>query len=249
MAEAVAGHQGERQDFTIKLNSYSFWFISIVIISLIARHYDLGERPRRTLELPCLQVQLQRVVRHNISENVSAASEVVYGDRLDRERKKSLSSCQLARDLNLTQRSAWYMQQRIRAEMATRQGKVLLRGIVEADETYVGGKPRKRNKRSGGGNATRGRGTRKTPVIGAVERGGKVVARVADDLSGGGVLAFIKQAIDPSESVLVTDEFSAYNTVRQIMSHAVIHHARHYADGDIHTNTIEGVWSLLKRAW
>ena len=76
--------------------------------------------------------------------------------------KKSLSSCQLARDLNLTQRSAWYMQQRIRAEMATRQGKVLLRGIVEADETYVGGKPRKRNNRKGGGNAPRGR--RLSPV-------------------------------------------------------------------------------------
>ena len=164
--------------------------------------------------------------------------------------KKSLSSCQLARDLNLTQRSAWYVQQRIRAEMATRQGKVLLRGIVEADETYVGGKPRKRNRRSGGGgNAPRGRGTSKTPVIGAVERGGKVVARVADDLSGRGVLAFIKQAIDPPASVLITDEFKAYNAVRQIMSHAVIHHARQYSDGDIHTNTIEGVWSLLKRAW
>ena len=55
--------------------------------------------------------------------------------------KKSLSSCQLARDLNLTQPSAWYMQQRIRAEMATKQGKIRLRGIVEADETYVGGRP------------------------------------------------------------------------------------------------------------
>ena len=52
------------------------------------------------------------------------------------------------------------------------------------------------------------------PVIGAVERGGKVVARVADDLSGRGVLAFIKQAIDPSESMLVTDEFGAYNAVK-----------------------------------
>ena len=61
--------------------------------------------------------------------------------------KKSLSSCQLARDLNLTQPSAWYMQQRIRAEMATKQGKIKLRGIVEADETYVGGRPRKHNKR------------------------------------------------------------------------------------------------------
>ena len=163
--------------------------------------------------------------------------------------KKSLSSYQLARDLNLTQRSAWYVQQRIRAEMATRQGKVLLRGIVEADETYVGGRPRKRNKRSDGGNAPRGRGTGRTSVIGAVERGGKVVAKVAGDLSGEGVLAFIKQAIDHSDSMLVTDEFSAYNAVRRIMNHAVIHHAMQYSDGDIHTNTIEGVWSLLKRAW
>ncbi len=60
--------------------------------------------------------------------------------------KKSLSSCQLARDLELNQKTAWYMQQRIRAEMATKQGEILLQGIVEADETYVGGKPRKRNK-------------------------------------------------------------------------------------------------------
>ena len=67
----------------------------------------------------------------------------------------------------------------------------MLRGIVEADETYVGGKPRKRNRRpDGGGNAPRGRGTSKTPVIGAAERGGKVVARVADDLSGCFLLSY-----------------------------------------------------------
>ena len=64
--------------------------------------------------------------------------------------KKSLSSCQLARDLDLNQKSAWYMQQRIRAEMATKQGSILLQGVIEADETYVGGKPRKRNRRAGG---------------------------------------------------------------------------------------------------
>ena len=60
--------------------------------------------------------------------------------------KKSLSSCQLARDLDMTQQSAWFMQQRIRAEMASKQGEILLQGIIEADETYLGGKPRKRNK-------------------------------------------------------------------------------------------------------
>ena len=60
--------------------------------------------------------------------------------------KKSLSSYQLARDLDLNQKTAWYMQQRIRSEMMRKEGKALLKGIVEVDETYVGGKPRKRNK-------------------------------------------------------------------------------------------------------
>ena len=62
--------------------------------------------------------------------------------------KKSLSSCQLGRDLNLNQGSAWYMQQRIRAEMATKQGRIRLSGIIEADEVYIGGRPRKRNRRA-----------------------------------------------------------------------------------------------------
>ena len=165
--------------------------------------------------------------------------------------KKSMSSHQLGRDLSLNQPSALYMQQRIRAEMATKQGKIMLQGIIEADETYVGGRPRKHNKRADDNKDRnpRGRGTRKTAVIGAVERSGKVVAEVTDDLSGKGVLAFIRRAIDPEGSRLITDEYGAYAVVRRIMNHAVIHHSRHYSDGDVHTNTIEGVWSLLKRAW
>ena len=94
--------------------------------------------------------------------------------------KKSLSSHQLARDLDLNQKTAWYMQQRIRAAMAADQAP-MLQGIVEADETYGGGKPRKGNKRDDDKPNKRGRGTDKTPVIGAVECGGKVAARVADE--------------------------------------------------------------------
>ena len=93
--------------------------------------------------------------------------------------KKSLSSHQLSRDLDLNQRSALYMQQRIRAQMATEQAGLFLEGIIEADETYVGGKPRRTNVRDEYQPAPRGRATRKTPVIGAVERGGKVAAQVA----------------------------------------------------------------------
>jgi len=166
--------------------------------------------------------------------------------------KKSLSSCQLARDLDLTQPTAWYLQHRIRAQMASGQDG-LLQGIIEADETYLGGKPRKRNNcedlHAHPQKIKRGRGTSKTPVIGAVERGGKVVARVAHDLSGKGVLRFIQDVIEPDGSLLITDEYKAYRAVRKTVKHFVINHSKQYVDGNVHTNTIEGFWSLLKRAW
>ena len=104
--------------------------------------------------------------------------------------KKSLSSYQLARDLGLTQPTALFMQQRIRSEMGRKSSK-LLQGIIEADEAYIGGKPRKRNRRKDDPPNKRGRGTKKTPVVGAVERGDEVKAQVASDLTGRGVLSFI----------------------------------------------------------
>ena len=164
--------------------------------------------------------------------------------------KKSLSSYQLARDLDLNQKTAWYMQQRIRAAMAADQAP-LLQGIVEADETYVGGKPRKGNKRDDDKPSKRGRGTSKTPVIGAVERGGQVAARVADDLSGKGILRFLRNTVDPDGTLLITDEWGAYRPAARLgcYQHAVINHSVAYADGLTHTNTIEGFWALLKRAW
>ena len=113
--------------------------------------------------------------------------------------KKSLSSCQLARDGGVNTKTAWLMQQRIRAGMATNEAS-LLRGIVEVDETYVGGKPGKENRLEDdppGGAAPRGRATTKAGVIGAVERGGRVVARVARDLSGKGILRFFQEAVSP----------------------------------------------------
>lgn len=161
--------------------------------------------------------------------------------------KKSVSSCQLARDLDLNQKSAWFMQQRIRAAMMTEESD-LLQGIVEADETYVGGKPRKQNKRDDDTPSKRGRGTKKAAVIGAIERGGRVVARVADDLSGKGILRFLRDTVDPAGSLLITDEFAAYNAARQY-NRAVINHKKQYADGSTHTNSIEGFWALIKRAW
>ena len=142
--------------------------------------------------------------------------------------------------------------QRIRAAMAADQG-ALLRGIIEADETFIGGKPRKRNSRKSRKPAKRGRGTKKTAIIGTVERGGNVKAQVADDLTGRGIqgrtlrVRFIRKSIDPEGSLLISDEYAACEAVRPLMPHLAVNHSEHCSDG--HINTIEGFWSLLKRAW
>ena len=162
--------------------------------------------------------------------------------------KKSLSSCQLSRDLDLNQKTAWYMMTRIRAEMA-KKGGALLQGIIEADETYIGGKPRKPNKREDDEPAKRGRGTDKDAIIGAVQRGGKVVAQLAPNVTARTILEFIRSAVNLKDSELITDAYQAYNLVGREIKHAVINHKEQYADGDTHANTIEGFWSLLKRAW
>jgi len=162
--------------------------------------------------------------------------------------KKSVSSHQLARDLDLNQKSAWFMQQRIRAAMVEGEAE-LLQGIVEADETYVGGKPRKGNKKGSDKPNKRGRGTKKQAVIGAVERNGKVKAKVADDLSGKGILKFLGANVDPQGTLLITDQYRGYNAVKGVYPHTVINHDVSYADGETHTNTIEGFWSLIKRSW
>ena len=163
--------------------------------------------------------------------------------------KKSLSSYQLSRDLKLNQKTAWRMETCIRAEMAKETSAILLQGIIEADETYIGGKPRKANKKEDREPAKRGRGTDKTAVLGAVARGGQVVAEVAMELTGRAIYNFIQHHVNTKESELITDEFHAYTAIGAEMKHQIINHQEQYADGEKHTNTIEGFWSLLKRAW
>jgi transposase-like protein len=168
--------------------------------------------------------------------------------------KKSASAYQIARDLGMRRPTVWSIMHRIRAVMANDEDQAeLLHGIVEADETYVGGKPRKSNKRGDGDTHAnkRGRGTKKVPVVGVVERRGRVVARVAQlgDLSTKGLYKFIMRFVDTAGSLVITDEWSGYNELAGSMSHACINHKAAYVDGETHTNTIEGFWALVKRAW
>lgn len=167
--------------------------------------------------------------------------------------KKSASACQIARDLGMRRPTVWSMMHRIRIAMTNDPAQNnLLHGIVEADETYIGGKPRRRNKRDDDAPPSkRGRGTSKVAVIGAVERNGRVVARPArrGDLSSKGLAKFIGKFVDGAASILITDEYSGYNRIAPMMKHSVINHSVAYADGLTHTNTIEGFWGLVKRAW
>lgn len=166
--------------------------------------------------------------------------------------KKSASAYQISRDIGVRRATVWSMMHRVRTAMANdpRQAS-LLQGIVEADETYVGGKPRKGNRRKDDKPNKRGRGTKKVPVVGAVERGGRVIARPAkpSDLSAKGLSKFIGRFVDKAGTILITDEFGGYNRVSESMLHATVNHAVEYANGLIHTNTIESFWSLVKRAW
>jgi transposase-like protein len=166
--------------------------------------------------------------------------------------KKSSSACQIARDLSIRRATVWSMMHRVRMAMVKDPAqKALLFGIVEADETYIGGKPRKGNHHKNGPHAKRGRGTLKTPVVGIAERNGRVIARMvaARDLTSKGLTRFIRRFVDTKASVLMTDEYAGYVGTTKMMSHFSVNHQVQYADGIVHTNTIEGFWSLVKRAW
>lgn len=158
--------------------------------------------------------------------------------------KKGISARQLSRDIQVNKNTAWYMGMRIRRAMFD-QGE-LLRGIVEMDETYIGGKPRK-----GDPPAKRGRGTKKTPVVGIVERNGKVKAKVAGQgkgtLTSKNLRRIIKENVDTMNAIMITDEFKGYLGINKFMEHHVIDHQKGYVDGKVHTNTIESFWALLKR--
>ena len=164
--------------------------------------------------------------------------------------KKSLSALQLSRDLEVNKNTAWRIAMQIRKAMRESEHHDLLTGIVEMDETYVGGKPRKSNKHDDDNTQNkRGRGTKKIPVVGAVERGGRVTAIVADKerMKAKHMRSFARERVDTAKGQLITDEYMGYIGMSNILPHSVIKHAESYADGNIHTNTIEGFWALLKR--
>lgn len=161
--------------------------------------------------------------------------------------KKGISSLQLARDIDVTQKTAWFMLHRLRHASDTKAFNEPLRNTVEVDETYVGGKEKNKHhdKRTKG---TQGRNTdTKTAVMGMVERGGNVMAMSVPSVQNNMVQRTVLDNVIIGSN-LMTDEFSPYKKLRSYYNHqAVRHSAGQYVSGIAHTNTIEGFWSLFKR--
>lgn len=160
--------------------------------------------------------------------------------------KKGIAARQLARDLEVNKNTAWRMAMKIREAMSESDQRIILSGLVEMDETYVGGKPRPG---SGGEPPKRGRGTKKTPVIGMVERGGRVKAGVAkkDALTAPKLSALVRRNVDIANTILITDEYKGYLGIKSFMPHETVVHSQWYVDGFRHTNNVESFWALLKR--
>lgn len=160
--------------------------------------------------------------------------------------KNGISSHELGRALGVTQKTAWFMNHRIR--LAMEQGSFeKFTGIVEVDETYVGGlaknmhKARRAEKIHGTG------GTDKLPIQGALNRGGEVVATVIPSATSSVLHANIESWVEPS-AIVYTDGATAYQGIGH--SHqSVAHSMGEYVRGNVHTNGIENFWSLFKRAW
>lgn len=159
--------------------------------------------------------------------------------------KKGIASTTLARDLGVTQKTAWFMLHRLRHAARTQSFNKPLEGEVEIDETYVGGKASNRHK----GDPKNGPGTSgKVAVIGALERGGRAVATVIDRTDTATLDAFAHAVVSPTAVSISTDEHSGYRHLGRTFNHGVVRHsAGEYSANGHHTNGIEGFWSLLKR--
>jgi transposase-like protein len=161
--------------------------------------------------------------------------------------KNGISSCEVARALGVTQKTAWFLLHRIRLAQQGKQGGGKLGGEVEVDETFIGGKARNMHKAKREQRITGTGGKDKTVIMGMIERGGEVRAFVVDSRKKKELQKHIHEQIEAG-SAIFSDELKSYDGLEADYQHAVINHAVEYANGNVHTNGMENFWSLLKRA-
>lgn len=162
--------------------------------------------------------------------------------------KKGISSHQLAKDISVTQKSAWFMLHRLRYAFDHPNFKAAFDGITEIDETFMGGAEKNKhvNKKT---KSTQGRSTdTKTPVLGMRDRvSGQVKAFAVPNTKSDSLMPLIKKSIKEG-SIVITDEFRTYDILGWKYRHGRVNHsAKEYVNGMFHTNGIENFWSHLKR--
>ena len=167
------------------------------------------------------------------------------------ESKKGMSANQLKRTLKVAYKTSWYLCHRIRE--AVRDADVsMLSGVVEMDETFIGGKAKNMHRKvwERKKETSIGHYVNKTAVIGAIERGGKVRMQTVERIDYDTIKAFIRAKLADETRAICTDEANVYDTVADIdTQHESVNHSKgEYVFGDIHTNTLENVWSLFKRS-
>lgn len=159
--------------------------------------------------------------------------------------KKGVSSYQLARLIKVTHKTAWFMLHRIRNSMKDTQ--TILSGEVECDESFFGGKNKNRHWNKKVPKSTGRSHIDKTPVIGMVQRDGKLVAQVILDTSKENITPVIVKRIR-RDAILYTDEWKGYNEVDKLYHHEFVNHGKkQYVNGKVTTNRIEGFWGIIKR--
>jgi len=162
--------------------------------------------------------------------------------------KKGVPALQVKRVMGFgSYETAWLMCHKVRTALIEDVDQ--LGGIVEVDETFVGGLAKNKHKdKRGKGGGTGGVGSGKIPVVGAVKRKGNVVARVIENVRADTLTEFVREAVSHKVSLLCTDQWKGYKKLDKEYPHATIDHSKgQYVIGAVHTQTIEGFWSLIKR--
>ncbi len=169
--------------------------------------------------------------------------------------KKGVSAMQIYRVMGFgSYNTALLMCNKIRVALGNTEFKQLV-GVVEVDETFVGGKAKNKHKDkrgyrngTGGGGPRGGIGSGKAVVVGAVQRKGNVVAKVVAGIDSASLIGFIRETVSADVSLLCTDAWRSYKPLKGQFNHGVVDHRKgEYVIGAIHTNTIEGFWSIVKR--
>jgi transposase-like protein len=161
--------------------------------------------------------------------------------------KKGMSALQIARYMGFgSYKTAWLMCHKIRTALIEKDmGK--LGGIVEVDESFIGGKDKNKHWDKKDRLPREHRLSTKTPIIGAVSRKGNIVVRVLDQISKEAAQTFVREMVSDKVSLLATDESRVYAGLTEYNHQTVDHSRKQYVVGAVHTNTIEGFWSIFKR--